>query len=216
MIQAPTSGESWAATGWAGIALERADPEGEPALRRIAQSMVSLAARADPAATSAYLVDHAPRGDSTELPRHLSRALAALPLDAAAASAERLLADRDVTVAAKGLYLRSLCARPELAVIDTLTVLAERGDLGETVGLEAAYALANAPGFRVAALDYKRARAERDAAGERAASARFEQRMERVRRYVTAALGMDVDTSDDPRAAAIRRKLEFARKLLTD
>jgi hypothetical protein len=201
-------------TGWSGTLLELATSGEDNRQLNTRRAMVQLAARDDPVEASRYIYLQAPRGTNRSVPRLLAEGLAAMPVEDAAAAADRLLVDPDVTEVAKGQYVRSLCKRPEVEAFSALRDLAERGELDEKIRLDTAYAMAGSSAFRMDAIHYQKAMAEGRQSDAADIRARFFRRMEEVHRYASAALSLDLDSSTDPRAAALRKHLDDHRKAI--
>jgi hypothetical protein len=196
------------APGWAAAALERGAARGLPVQRPVQLRLVNLAAVQDPALTAQFMVEKAPRGEDASVPRILAEGLAALPIGHATSTVEALVTDKAVTNRARAVYLKALCARQELDAIRALTGLAERRELDERTAIEACYAAAGARALDLDRLAQQRALAEGNAAAAAEARDRHERRRAEIRVLIQAALGFDVDTSDDPRASALKRLLD--------
>jgi hypothetical protein len=198
--------------GWSGTLLELATHGEDNRDLGTRRAMVHLAARDDPVEASRYIYLQAPRGTDRSVPRLLAGGLTAMPMKDAAAAADRLLADRDVTEIAKGQYVRSLCRRSEVEAFSALRRLAERGELDERVRLDTAYVMAGSGAFRMDAIHYQKALAEGRQSDAADIRTRFDRRIEEVQRFASAALSLDLDSSTDPRAAALRKHIEDHRK----
>ena len=197
--------------GWTTTVLDRAATRARPLLQEMQRSMVRLAAQTDPAATAAYMLRTAPRGAQPDIPRVMASGIEGLPEKEANATAEALLADDQVTVQAKIMYMRSLCARQEVSALATLTARAGRKQLGERMATEAVNLAADSGGFQRDAVDYQLAISKNDRAAAALVRKRFDERFDEVHRLVLAALNIDLHTSDDPRARALNKVLERNR-----
>ena len=200
--------------GWTKPVLDRAAARARPLLQEIQRKMVRLAAQTDPAGAAAYLLQHAPRGEQTDVPRILATGIEGLPEKEANATAETLLTDKQITVQAKVMYLRSLCARKEISALETVTALIERRQLSERMATEAVYLAADAGGFQMDAVDYQQAISKGDREAAAKVRERFDKRFDQVHRLVLAATNLDLRTSEDPRAKALNKLLERNRKRL--
>lgn len=192
--------------------LERIPAEPAPALLPVQWQMVELAARVDPGETARRLEATAPRGEDGSDPQVFARALGALPLAAATGSGRALLIDPDVTPRAKSRYLRSLLDRPEMEVLHVVEEVAGLGQLTDELKTDLAYAAVESDAFRLDGIAHETALAQGDHVTAKAASDRFRLRTEQTTRLMSAVLGIDVATSDDPRAQSLRRKLEAHEK----
>ena len=201
---------------WVPTLLDRIPDEPSPTLLPVQRGMVDLAAKTDPAETSTRLLDGAPRGEDGSDPRILAWALEALPVATATETARTLLLDTRVTPRAKSRYLRSILERPELGVVTLLQEVVDSRSLDETTRIELAYAAAGSNGFRHDAVASRRALATGDLAEAKRVSDRFRLRMEQTTRLLNTALDLDIETSDDPRAANIRNRLEAHRKFFDE
>jgi hypothetical protein len=199
-------------TGWSRTLLELANSGEDARHLGTRRAMVQLAARDDPVEAARYIYLQAPRGTDRSVPRLLAEGLSAMPMEDAAAAAGRLLLDPDVTEVAKGQYVRSLCRRSEVEAFSALRGLAERGELDDKIRLDTAYAMAGSGVFRMDAITYQKAMAEGRQSDAADIRARFDRRIEEVQRYASAALSLDLDSSTDPRAAALRKHLDDHRK----
>jgi len=199
------------ATGWAATVIARCDREPDPARLPIQLAMAGLAARSDPLAVAQALVERAPRGEDGRDPRVLAGALRILPVERAAVAAGALLEGADVTRRAKSRYVKELVARGEPESVVALREIVERGRLDEATRNEISQEAASAVAFleEIATYEQARARGDRDAAA--ASRARFLRRVDETHRLASVALGVDVSTSDDPRAANVRRLLDGYR-----
>ncbi|MEE8105052.1 MAG: hypothetical protein V3T86_05910 [Planctomycetota bacterium] len=177
--------------GWAGTLLDRADKSGAPAeAMHLLPKMVALAAGAEPGETAARLEANAPRGASTSDPRVMATALAHMPLQNALATADRLLADPDITLRAKTRYLNSLLTgRAELEAIRTVRVAIERAGTSEALRAAAVNDAVKSRGFLNDKLAYQHARAKGNNAAAQAARERFDRRAEEVRALIVSAYG---------------------------
>jgi hypothetical protein len=194
--------------GWAALALQRATGKGSPVQRPLQVRLVQLAAKQDPGRTAQYMAESAPRGEDTSVPRILADGLTALPLEHATSTVETLLADKQVTNQARTLYLKALCAREEVEAIRSLTGLAERRQLDPQTATEACYAAAGARSLDLDRVAEAKALAEGNAAEATKARERRARRRAEIKALIQAALGIDVDTSEDPRAPPLRRLLD--------
>ena len=193
-------------TGWAPTVLRHAFVRDQ---RAAAKRIVALASRADPAGTAATMLERAP-----DAPAALEWCIAALPADHARFTTETAVRSETLPYKAKALAVRGLCNRAEIDGLRTLSEMAARGEMRGRLGLEAAYAMTQSPQFRIDALAYRRAVAERDGAAAAKARARFDDRMLAVRRYCADALHIDIATTDDARGKALERQLKAHRKAL--
>ena len=194
-------------TGWETAALERVAAKAAPRFRPIRSGLLFLAVASAPTETAEFLVRQAPRGESTDRPVMLSRALSLLPWGQAEPASRALVADPAVTPLAKILYLTAFLERREVAAIATLTDMAERRELNERMRIEAAYAVVRAKAFDVDRIAIQTALAKGDTAAAAQHRERLELRRTEAKRFIHAALGFDLDTSDDPKAAPLRRLL---------
>lgn len=201
-----------AETAFAPTLVERIPPEPAPALLPIQWAMVDLGAQMDPSATAARLEATAPRGDDGSDPQVFSRALGSLPLATATASGRALLLDAAVTPRAKSRYLRSLLNRPEMEMLQMVEEVVGLGQLSDEVKTDLSYAAVESDAFRLDTIAHQQALAERDDLAAKRVSDRFQLRIEQTTRLMSTSLGIDVATSDDPRAASLRKKLETLRK----
>jgi hypothetical protein len=191
--------------------LERVPLEATPALLAVQWAMVEMGARLDPLATAARLEATAPRGEDGSDPQILSRALGTLPIGTASATVRALLLDGGVTPRGKSRYLRTLLARPEIEALQVVEEVAALGQLQDEVKTDLLWAAAESDAFRLDAVARQQALAERDDLAAKHAWDRFQLRLERTTRLLGTLLGVDVATSDDPRAVALRKKLEAHR-----
>ena len=194
-------------TGWETAALERVAGQAEPRLRPIRNGLLVSAVASAPAEAAEFLVRQAPRGKSTKRPAILSKALFLLPWEHAEPASRSLVADPAVTPLAKILYLTAFLERNEVAAIATLTDMAERRELNERMRTEAAYAVVKARAIDTDRIAIQTAVSRGDTAAAALHRERFELRRAEARRFIQAALGFNVDTSDDPKAAPLRRLL---------
>ncbi len=199
------------AAGWVPAVLERCDREPDPARLQLQLAMAELSARSDPAATAQHLVERAPRGEEGKDPRVLAAALRALPLDRAAEGLAGLLEDPRVTRRAKSRYGKEMLARAEAESVARVREIVERGRLDEATLQELSQEAAQSIVFleEIAAYGQARARGDRDVAGE--IRARFLRRVDETYRLASVALGVDIASSDDLRAANVRRLLDAHR-----
>lgn len=199
---------------WSVICLERAAAEPTPVTLPILEAMVELAARDNADEACAQLVRTAPRGQDPTEPRVFARALAVVPVARATATVAAVLDLPEVTTRAKARYLRALCNRPEPEVLNALRAVVDRGGLSLRIRTELAYAAADSMAFSLDAHAYQRAVAEGKIRSAASIRARFDRRMEEVKHLIAGALDVDVDRGTDPKAAALRRRLERHKKLL--
>jgi len=202
--------------GWAKAALARAGERTSPKTLETQRAIVALAARLEPAATADQILAQAPRGEATTDPKALASALARLPAAEALATAEKLLLDPGITGRAKRRYLHSLFARPQLeqSVLLGVRAMLAGESLSRELRTEAAYAAAGAASFFSDAIAYQRALAQSKEEQAAAIQARCERRLAQVEALIDAAIGSDVNTSSDPRAASLKRMLERHRARL--
>jgi len=202
--------------GWAKDALVRAGEHTSPSKLDTQLAIVGLAAERDPDETAAQILTQAPRGDAMTDPKVLASGLSRLPARQALAATQALIADPEVTLRAKGRYLRGLFARPQLeqTVLRGVQGMFESETLSRELRTDAAYAAAGAASFYTDAIAYQKARAQ--GKGEEAATikTRCERRIVEIEALIRAAIGTDVNTSSDPRAASLRRMLERHRARL--
>lgn len=193
---------------WTDSLAQRVGAAAEPARLGLQTAMVELAARTDPVGTARQVEVSAPRGEDGTDPQPLAAALRALPLDAARATAERLLGDAAVTPRAKGRYLDSIFRRGEPEIFDSVRSLLAGGALAGDLAVTAANAAVNSYGFVEDIQEIHRARADRDGAAEQLALARFGRRIEAARALVGAAFAVDPGNTQDARALSCLRMLE--------
>jgi len=200
--------------GWTNDLLRNAVADATPAQLDLRRAMVALAARSDPKGTAEAVLRDMPRGESKEDGRLLSESLGQLPVQIAIATTESLLADRDVTYAAKGHLVRAALNRPEPDVFRAMRQEVLRGGLDKQLRTAVAYAAANSRSFFNDAAELAVAEASQDTAKGDAIRRRFEERMRVAEELVGAALDVDMNSTTDMRAAAMRRTLAAHRAKL--
>jgi len=223
MKELRTAGESFllaqelrtrGAGGWTDDLLRTALSNVTPAALSLRREMVRLAAESDPEGMATALIREIPRGESKEDGRLVSGALRVLPVQIALSAATPLLTDDDVTYRAKGNLIRTMLNRPESEVFSTMREEVLRGGYDEQLRVAVAYAAANSQSFFTDAAELAVARANKDTAKADAIQRRFEQRIHAAEELVSAALDLDIESSSDMRAAAMRRTLAAHRSKL--
>jgi len=190
--------------GWTESLLGRTQ-EGTAADQRLRMEMAEFAAKKDPGATSAYVLESAPRGDSTDDARILAAAVAALPYADSLATAGRFVDDAGITPRAKSAVLRSvLRKRPETTVFSAVEEQIVQGRIDEKLKIDAAYAAANSIWFVNDVTEYEGAVASSEGAKADEIRRRFDERMRAARSLIRTAVGAD----DDARAKAMIRILD--------
>ncbi|MCZ6786175.1 MAG: hypothetical protein O7E54_03315 [Planctomycetota bacterium] len=196
---------------WVEDLLERVDtakPTG-PQLH-ILPAMVELAAVEDPVATAHKIEQRAPRGADGSDPRVLAAGLAKMPLEAALATSDRLLADPTITVRAKSRYLSTLLRkRLEVEAIASVRRAVERGGLEPDLVTRAVDDTVSSVGFIEDSRLFQLAIVENDSVAAGKAKGRFLRRLEEARRLVAAAYGPG---SSDPRAQQALKRLAAAQR----
>ena len=117
-------------------------------------------------------------------------------------------------VAVRLEYAKAPVYRAAYAAANKLSTLAENVSHAKLVACEAANLAANAGGFQRDAIDYGLAISKNDRPAAEKIRVRFDKRLTEVHRLVLAALNIDLRTSEDPRATAINKALDRARKRL--
>ncbi|MHC4818475.1 MAG: hypothetical protein ACYTF8_10515 [Planctomycetota bacterium] len=200
------------ARGWAPTAVERALQPGTAVQRPTRESLLEIAAEADPAQTSVLLIARAPRGNDATDPTVLSHGLKALPFDTAVYTGQSLLDDVEVTGKTKKRVLRDLFSREEVDVFDRLRRSMQRGTWSEALRLDVAYAAANAQAFFTDPIQHSMAKAANDGPRLYRIRERFDRRLGEVEQLVSAALAHL--PRDDPRVQSLGRMLEKHRQRL--
>jgi len=198
-------------SGWAPTLLRHAFAKTPARLTELAttERIIKLAAHADPIGTSETLLAR-----TADIDGALKWGIEAMPASHATNTTERALRMAEVPFRAKVIAVRALCGRAEVAGLIALSDMAARGELKGRIGLETAYAMVETPRFRLDALAYRRATADRSASGAARARARFDERERAVRRFCLEALNLDLATTNDPRGKALQRQLDAHRKAL--
>lgn len=199
--------------GWSADLLQRAR-EGDAANQGLRMEMARFAARSDPVGAAAFIVESAPRGESTDSGRVLAAAATALPVDIALAATGRVLDDDQITNRAKASLVRAMLRRPETGVYQALEQQVAQGKMDRPLRIAAAHEAANNPNFVRDAMDYHRAVAEGDGGQADSIRRRFNDRMDAAEKFIGVALGVDLRSTDDQRARAIRRLLDAQKKRL--
>jgi hypothetical protein len=172
--------------------------------------MVELAAVEDPVATAHKIEQRAPRGADGSDPRVLAAGLAKMPLEAALATSDRLLADPTITTRAKSRYLSTLLRkRLEVEAIASVRRAVERGGLEPDLVTRAVDDTVSSVGFIEDSRLFQLAIVENDSVGAGKAKGRFLRRLEEARRLVAAAYGPG---SSDPRAQQALKRLAAAQR----
>lgn len=199
-------------TSWVGPALNAAAAPVTARDLTFQNSLVELAAKTEPGATAAQVVEKAPRGADGTDPQVMGRALRILPLERAAAAVRRVFLDATVTHQAKGRYLRALCNRPEPEVFRHVRELVTERPQPEDLRYQVAYAAAGAEAFYADENAYRLALTSGDAAAAARIRERFLLRLREAEALVTAALGVDLKSASDPRTSSLRRLLDRHRE----
>ncbi len=199
------------AAGWAATVIARCDREPDPARLPLLLAMAGLAAGSDPGAVAQAVFERAPRGEDGRDPRVLASALRTLPLDRAAGALGPLLEGADVTRRAKSRYVKEMLSRGEVETLVRVREIVERGRLDEATRNEICQEAANSVAFLEETATFQQARARGDRGAAEESRARFLRRLDEMHRLAGVALGVDLATSDDLRAASVRRLLDGYR-----
>jgi len=198
--------------GWSGDLLRTALAGATPAALDLRREMVALATRSDPAEAALVLARDIPRGESNDDGQLIAGALGVLPLNLAISAGAPLVADADVTYRAKGHVIRAMLNRSEPEVFGALRDEVARNSMDKAIRVAIAYAAANSSSFFADAAAHDLARAAKDTAKADALRRQFDARMLAAEELISTALDLDLGSSSEMRAAAMRRTLAAHRK----
>ena len=200
------------AQGWVDDMLDQTLGQALPAQMTLQQDAIALAAESDAESLARRLAQAIPRGKDAEGDgRILSEAARTLPVELAVSTATPLITDPGVNYRARANLIRALMGRPEVEVYERMRETALSTRLDEELSRAIAWAAVNNPQFATEAINYAHALSSGDTATADAIQRRFDARKRAAAELVNAALDLDLQTSDDVRAKAMRRALNAHR-----
>lgn len=199
--------------GWTGDLLDRAIDGTRPAYRHLQEDIIALAAESDPETLAQRLVRDLPRGSQAKTDKLiLAFAARRLPIQLALDSVTPLILDEQVNYRARANLITALLSRPEIEVYTRLREEALRTRFDPELSRSIAWAAVNNTQFATDAMAYALATTQSDTKLADEIRRRFEERRRAAGELVNAALNLNLETSNDKRAQALRRALNAHRR----